>query len=61
VLHALQVAPPAPHEPFDSFASASHDEPLQQPAHDDPPHEHTPLEHESPLPQGLQAAPAVPH
>jgi hypothetical protein len=58
---ALHVAPPAPHEPFDSFPSASHDDPLQQPPHDEPPHEQTPLEQVSPLPHALHAAPAVPH
>jgi hypothetical protein len=38
--HALHVAPPAPHEPLFSFASASHPVPLQQPAHVPPPQLH---------------------
>jgi hypothetical protein len=59
--HAVQVAPAAPHDPFDSLASGSHDEPLQQPAHDPPPHVQAPLAHESPVPHALHAAPAVPH
>ena len=59
--HGWHVAPPAPHDPFDSLASTSHELPLQQPAHDEPPHEHTPLEHVCPPPQPLHAAPPVPH
>jgi len=42
--HALHVVPPAPHDPFVSLPSASHVPALQQPAHDEPPHVHTPLE-----------------
>jgi hypothetical protein len=58
--HAAHAAPPAPHEEFDSLASASHVEPLQQPLHDVVPHEHTPLEQVSPPPHDAHAAPAVP-
>lgn len=61
VAHAPQVAPPAPHDVFDSLESASQDPPVQQPAQDEPPHVHAPIEHESPLPHTLHAAPAVPH
>jgi len=42
--HAPHATPPAPHEVLLSLESASHDVPLQQPAHAAPPHEHTPLE-----------------
>jgi hypothetical protein len=59
--HAEQLAPLLPHEPFDSLASASHDEPLQQPAHEPPPQLHAPLEQVSPAPHALHVAPAVPH
>ena len=62
VAHAAQLAPPAPHDEFDSLESASHVAlPLQQPEHDPPPHVHVPLEHASPLPHALQVAPLVPH
>jgi hypothetical protein len=59
--HGPQLTPPAPHEVFDSPESGSHVPPLQQPAHDDPPHVHAPLEQESPLAHGLHVAPPVPH
>jgi hypothetical protein len=43
--HALQVVPPAPHDELDSLPSGSHaPPPVQQPAHDEPPHVHTPPE-----------------
>jgi len=44
--HAEHAAPPAPHDVWDSLAGSSH-VPLavQQPVHDDPPHEHRPAEH----------------
>ncbi len=59
---AEQVAPPAPHDVFDSLESASQvPPPMQQPAHPPLPHEHAPLAHVSPVPQALQAAPPVPH
>lgn len=61
VAHGAHVAPPAPHELFDSLASGSHVPALQQPAHADPPHEHAPFEHDWPLLHALQTAPAVPH
>ncbi len=62
VAHAAHAAPPAPHEVFDSLESGSHVvPPLQQPAHEPPPHEHVPFEHESPVPHALHAAPPVPH
>jgi hypothetical protein len=61
VPHATQVAPPEPQEVLDSLVSGSHVEPLQQPAHDPPPHVHAPFEQESPLPHEPHAAPAVPH
>jgi len=59
--HPPHATPPAPHEAFDSPVSGSHVEPLQQPAHEPPPHVQAPLEQASPLPQDPQAAPAVPH
>jgi hypothetical protein len=60
--HAWHVAPPAPHEPLLSDASASQeDAPLQHPVHDPPPQLQTPLAHESPMPHAVHAAPAVPH
>jgi hypothetical protein len=58
---ALHVAPAAPHDAVDSLASGSHDAPVQQPAHDPPPHVQAPLAQESPLPHALHATPAVPH
>jgi hypothetical protein len=61
--HAAHVAPLLPHDEFDSFDSSSHaPPPVQQPAQaPPPPHEQTPLEHESPLLHDAHAAPAVPH
>jgi hypothetical protein len=59
--HATHVAPPAPHEAFDSLESASHVEPLQQPAQAPPPQVHIPLEQAPPLAHAVHAAPAVPH
>ncbi len=62
VAHARHAVPDAPHEVFDSLASCSHVPPIvQQPGHDVPPHVHWPVEHDSPLPHGLQAEPPVPH
>jgi hypothetical protein len=58
---ATHVAPPEPHEEFDSLESASHVVPLQQPEHEPPPQLHTPLEHVSPVPHAPHVAPAVPH
>jgi len=58
---ASHAPPPAPHERLDSLDSASHVDPLQQPAHDPPPHAHAPLVHMSPVPQGPQLAPSEPH
>src|SRR5579872_4739132 len=58
--HPLQAAPLLPHEVFDSLDSDSQLDPLQQPAHDAPPHEHAPPEHVCPPPHGAQAAPPVP-
>jgi hypothetical protein len=34
---------------------------LQHPLHIVPPHEHAPLEHDSPVPQAPHPAPPVPH
>ena len=59
--HAAQVAPPAPHEAFDSLASGSHVPALQQPAHVAPPHEQAPLVHVCPELHALHAEPPVPH
>jgi hypothetical protein len=60
--HALHVAPPAPHEPFDSLDGASHVPPaVQQPEHDAPAHPHDPLAQDSPLAHALHAAPPAPH
>jgi hypothetical protein len=60
--HASHAAPPEPHDVDDSLVSASHVEPLQQPAHvPPPPHVHCPLEHVSPIPQVVHVAPPVPH
>ncbi len=61
VAHAAHAAPPEPQEVFDSLVSASHVEPLQQPAHDIVPHEQTPLEQVSPEPHAAHTAPPVPH
>jgi hypothetical protein len=63
---ALQVAPPVPHEPFDSEAYASHVPvmpPLQQPFGQVlTSHEHVPLVlSQRPLEHVAQAAPPVPH
>jgi hypothetical protein len=60
-LQAWHAEPPAPHEPLDSLARASHVVPLQQPAHDDPPQVHVPPLHACPVEHALQAAPPVPH
>ena len=60
--HPAQVAPLLPQELVDSAESASQlPVPVQQPAHDPPPHVHAPLLHESPDPHALHAAPPVPH
>ncbi len=61
VAHALQLAPPLPHEPFDSPVSGSQVDPLQHPRQVPPPQLHTPLTQLSPLPHELHAAPPVPH
>jgi hypothetical protein len=58
---ASHAAPPAPHDMLDSLVSASQVDPLQQPAHDPPPQLQRPLVQVSPVPQAVQAAPAVPH
>jgi len=55
------VAPPAPHDVFDSLVSCSHVLPVQQPAHVPPPQLHVPPVHVSPPPHGPHAAPPVPH
>ncbi len=58
---AVHVAPPAPQEEFDSPDSASQvPVDVQQPAQDEPPHVHTPLEHVCPVLHARQAAPLVP-
>lgn len=59
--HALQVAPLAPQEPFDSPDSGSQVMPLQQPVHEAPPHEQSPIVQSSPDPHVPQVAPPVPH
>jgi len=60
--HAAHVAPLLPHDAFDSLDSPSHvPPPVQQPEQPPPPHEHAPLEQESPLLHDAHAAPAVPH
>ena len=61
VAQAAQLTPPLPHSVSFSLVSATHDPPLQQPEHEPPPQVQDPLEHESPLPHGLHAAPPVPH
>jgi len=60
-LHALHDEPPAPHDAFDSLASASHVVPLQHPAHDEPPQVQVPAVHAWPVEHALHAAPPVPH
>jgi hypothetical protein len=60
-LHGPQVAPPDPHVESPSLAIGTQEEPLQQPAHDEPPQEHTPLAHVWPAPHTLHVAPWVPH
>ena len=59
--HASQVTPAAPHNELVSLASGSQLDPLQQPAHEDPPQVHEPLEHESPAAHEVHVAPSVPH
>jgi hypothetical protein len=60
--HPAHVAPPAPHDVFDSFARVSQvPAPMQQPEHPLLPQEHCPLLHVSPVPHALQEAPPVPH
>jgi hypothetical protein len=65
--HEAHVAPPVPHEPFDSDAYASHVPllpPLQQPfGHDVPSQTHCPLPvlHSRPDPHDLHDAPPEPH
>jgi hypothetical protein len=59
--HAAQVVPAAPQAPLVSLASRLHVPPLQQPAHDPPPHEHAPLEHVCPGAHAAHAPPALPH
>jgi hypothetical protein len=60
-VHVVQLAPPTPHMAFVSLESGSHVDPLQQPAQDDPPHEHTPEVHAWPEPHAPHAAPPAPH
>jgi hypothetical protein len=55
------AAPAGPQDALDSFASSSHVEPLQQPAHAPPPQLQPPLVQLSPAPHGAHVAPAVPH
>jgi hypothetical protein len=65
--HPAQVAPPVPHDPFDSDAYGSHVPllpPLQHPfGHDVPSQTHCPLPvlHSRPDEHALQVAPAEPH
>jgi hypothetical protein len=54
------AAPPLPHDVLVSLESASQVEPLQQPAHAEPPQLHAPPEHDCPEAHALQAAPLVP-
>jgi hypothetical protein len=66
VPHAAQLAPPVPHDPFDSAAKASHVPvvpPTQQPfGHVVPSHEQAPwLVSHRPFAQDTQAAPPFPH
>jgi hypothetical protein len=66
VPHAAQVAPPVPHEPFDSAANASHVPvvpPTQQPfGHVVPSQEHAPaLVSHRPFAQDVHEAPPFPH
>ena len=58
---AEHAVPPAPQDPFDSLDTATQMLPLQQPAHDVPPHVQTPVVHASPALHAPHAAPAVPH
>ena len=59
--HALQVAPPAPHDPLPSLARGSHvPTAVQHPEHEPPPQVHAPLEQLCPLPQAAHVAPFVP-
>jgi len=60
VAHPPQVAPPEPQVLLFSFASSTHADPLQHPAHDPPPQLHTPLAHDWPALHALHVAPAVP-
>lgn len=60
--HPTQAAPPAPHDMFVSFERLSQvPADVQQPVHDVPPQEQTPLEHVCAEPHVPQAAPPVPH
>jgi hypothetical protein len=60
--HAPQVAPPVPHDVFDSAAWASHVPPLQQPAgHEVTSQTHCPPLHSCPAPHALHVPPEVPH
>jgi hypothetical protein len=59
--HALQAAPLAPHEVFDSIENGSQVAPLQQPMHDAPPQVHDPSVHDSPAAHAPHAAPPAPH
>jgi hypothetical protein len=67
VLHArppAQDAHAVPAAPQDVFVSPDKDSqvlPLQQPAHEVPPHPHAPLAHAPPPEHAPQAAPHVPH
>lgn len=62
-MQAAQVAPPVPHEPFDSEPNVSH-VPLavQQPlGHEVALQRHLPLMHACPVAHPAQTAPPVPH
>ena len=59
--HALQLAPPAPHDPLFSLLSASHEPALQQPPHEAPPHEHAPAAQACPPAHAAQLEPLAPH
>jgi hypothetical protein len=58
---AWQAAPPLPQDALDSFAYASHEPLLQQPAQALPPHEHVPLVHVEVAPHAAHMTPPVPH
>jgi hypothetical protein len=60
--HALQAAPRAPQDVFDSAVGSSQvPVDVQHPGHDVPAHVHAPIAHDSPVPHALHAEPPVPH